>query len=500
YRSSDRFVYPPPPATPFSDVTAGMGIRWKHQENDYNDFNSHRLLPHLLSTHGPAMAVADVNGDGLDDIYVGGASGQKGLLLVQLASGQFTELAGPTTVPTEETAAVFFDADGDGDQDLFVASGGNDRSLKDPAINDHLYLNDGKGGFTQHIFPPLSASKSTVSVADVDHDGDADLFIGVLTAAFDYGLLPASYLLLNDGHANFSAAPRSMIDLHIAGMVSSSAFADVNADGWTDLVLAGEWMPVTVYLNKNGKFSASQLSGSEGLWQSVTVADLDHDGHPDLLAGNYGLNSKLHASNENPLRMYVKDFDHNGQPEQILTYSTEQKEYSFLGKDELEVQLPVMKKSYLRYQDFAGKTIQEIFAGQLDDVEPFKCVTLSSGVFRNDGKGNFTFEALPDEAQYSPVFAMLADDVNGDGRTDLLTAGNFFGVSPYEGRYDANRGFLFLSGKNGFEFMSPGRSGFVNPGESRDLKKIKTARGWLYVAAHNNAGLQFFRLSENVTQ
>ncbi|RYY55641.1 MAG: RNA-binding protein [Chitinophagaceae bacterium] len=493
YDAAVKYQYPAAPLPILREVTDGMGIRWAHHENEYNDFNSHRLMPHMLSTRGPAMAVADLNGDGLDDLYVCGASGQKGVFLFQLPDGRFREMEGLTNTPTEETAAVFFDADGDGDMDLFVTGGGNERSTRDPALADHLYLNDGKGGFTEKTFPLLPASKSTVSAADVDGDGDTDLFIGVMAASADFGNLHESWIVLNDGKGNFSKAPESLIDLRLPGMVTVSAFADVNRDGLPDLVLAGEWMPVQVWINQRGHFSKNEIAGSSGLWQSITVADIDGDGHPDLLAGNYGLNSKLHADADNPMKLYVKDFDKNGQPEQVLTCTVAGKEYTFLGKDELEVQLPVMKKTFLRYRDFAGKTVQEVFGGQLGDASVFEAANLSSGIFHNDGKGNFSFKPLPAEAQYSPLFSILPVDINTDGRTDLVTAGNFSGVTPYEGRYDANTGFIFLAGKEGFDFLSPVQSGFMNPGESRSVKKIKTSKGWLFVVAHNNGMLKFFR-------
>ncbi len=483
----------PVPANIFKEVTAGMGLNWKHQENDFTDFNSQRLLPHELSSRGPKLAVADVNSDGLDDLYACGAAGQPGVLLIQTAEGRFREVPMDKPAGMEETDAIFFDADGDGDSDLFITSGGNERKGNDPALSDRLFLNDGNGNFSAGgTVPALFSNKTCVSAADIDHDGDLDLFIGVMAAPGAYGTLTDSYLLLNDGNGNFSLAPSNIIDLHHAGMISSCCFTDLDRDGYPELVLAGEWMNVTVWHNKKGVYKRSEIAGTSGLWQSLSAADLNGDGFPDLLAGNYGLNSKLHASEASPLRMYVKDFDKNGQAEQIVTYTVNGKEYTFLGKDELEVQLPVMKKTYLKYSDFAGRTVQEIFGDQLKDAAVYSVQTMQTGLFINDGNGNLAFTALPADAQVSPVFAMLARDLDADHRPDVITAGNFFGVSPFEGRYDGNWGNIFMARPRGYQFLSPARSGFFNRGESRDLRVIRTKKGDLFVVAHNNDSLTFF--------
>ena len=277
-------------------------------------------------------------------------------------------------------------------------------------------------------------------------------------------------------------------------MVTDAAFVDLNKDGFTDLVLAGEWMPVQLLINHEGKFSKAKELSLTGLWQSLTIADIDGDGRADILAGNYGLNTKLHASTGSPLKLYVGDFDKNGTIDQLLTYTVGKKEYSFLGKDELEKQLPGLRKQFLKYTDFAGKTVQEVFGQQLKGAEVLTAASLSGGVLKNEGNGKFHFMPFPFAAQDAPIFAVLASDINSDGLPDVITGGNLFGVIPYEGRYDASWGTLMLGQKNGdLECVPPVTSGLLIRGEVRDIKKLKTARGWLYVVARNNEPLSFFR-------
>jgi hypothetical protein len=495
----NRDAYFPKARPLFENISDSIDLKWKHRENAFNDFNQQYLIPHELSTAGPKLAVADVNGDGLDDLFVCGARFQGGRLFFQTPSGHFMETG--TTVfmqdsICEDVNALFFDADGDGDPDLYVASGGNEFEGKNPALLDRLYINDGKGNFTRSVYalPQFYGNKSALCAADIDHDGDLDLFVGVRADARAYGKPVTSRLLLNDGKGHFSLAPDNVIDLKNIGMITDACFADLDKDGYPELVVAGEWMSVAIYNNKGGKFTRSGQQFPPGLWQTIRIADVDGDGNPDILAGNFGLNSKLHASEEAPLKLYVKDFDENGSTDQLLAYTVNGKEYSFLGKDALERQLPGIKKSFLKYADFAGKTVQEIFGKQLDDARILEARTLSSGIFKNDGHGRFSFHPFPDGAQVSPVFSFCADDVNSDGIPDIITGENFYGVTPYEGRYDAGWGDILLGERDGsFKWISPVKSGWLVRGEVRDIKKLKTAAGFIYAVARNNDSLIFFR-------
>ena len=499
--ASGKFEYDAffPKARPvFKNITDSVGLKWKHRENAFTDFNQQYLIPHELSTAGPKLAIADVNGDGLDDIFVCGARFQGGRLFKQTKSGHFTETDSVVFMrdsACEEVNALFFDADGDGDPDLYVASGGNESEGNNPALLDHLYLNDGKGNFTRsdNALPALYGNKSALCAGDIDHDGDIDLFVGVRANALAYGLPQTSWLLLNDGKGHFSVAGENIIDLKNIGMVTDAAFADFNKDGYPDLVIAGEWMPVTLFHNQRGKFEKREQLEPAGLWQTINIADIDGDGNMDILAGNFGLNSKLHATAEAPLKLYVKDFDKNHLTDQILTYTKNKKEYTFWGKDALEKQLPGIKKNFLRFNDFAGKTVQEVFGRQLEGAKVLQVQTLSSGIFKNDGHGKFRYEPFSEEAQVSPIFSFCVDDINEDGLADIISGGNLYGVTPYEGRYDASWGDILLSGKDGHsKWLSPVSSGWLVRGEVRDIKKIKTSRGFIYVVARNNDSLVFF--------
>ncbi|HEV3251613.1 MAG TPA: VCBS repeat-containing protein, partial [Puia sp.] len=296
------------------DISKLVQVDWKHEEDNFIDFNDQYLIPHMESTRGPKLAIADVNKDGLDDIFVCGAKGQPGCLLIQTKAGHF--IKSDTAVfkknkESEGVDAVFFDANSDGYPDLYVVSGGNEYEDGDPNLADHLYLNDGKGHFTEALnaLPPIFTNKSSVTVADINRDGHIDIFVGGLASAKKYGFTKApSYLLLNDGKGHFTLANDSVISLKETGIVTSSVFADINHDGWDDLIVVGEWMGVKIFVNDKGRFKPMEISHSTGLWQTVFVTDLNGDGKPDILAGNWGHNSKLYAGKDGLLKLYVKDF------------------------------------------------------------------------------------------------------------------------------------------------------------------------------------------------
>lgn len=479
------------------DLSPQMGITWQHKEDVFNDFNVQRLIPHQLSTRGPALAVGDVNGDGREDVFAGGAAGQPPLLALQQADGSFRpslQHALLADSAAEDVDALFFDADGDGDLDLYVVSGGNEFRMQNPALQDRLYLNDGRGNFTKAVqqLPDLRVNKSCVAAADIDRDGDLDLFVGVLADPVAYGMPQTSYLLINDGQGHFSLASPQQAPLQNIGMVTSAVWADINADTYPDLVLAGEWMPVSIFLNQKGVLQKMETGLPSGWWQSLTVADLDGDGRMDILAGNFGLNSKLQASSSAPLRLYLKDLDANGQIDPILTYTRPEGEFTFLGKDELENQWPAIKKKFLRYADFAGKNLREIFGNELNDALVLEAAELRSGIIWNKANGRLLFEALPVAAQVAPVFAWATGQFDQQGPADILAAGNFHGVTPYEGRYDANRGSLLRGLQAGpqLTFISGGGLTPIS-GEVRAIRRIRTVKGELLLVGRNNASLQW---------
>jgi enediyne biosynthesis protein E4 len=376
---------------------------------------------------------------------------------------------------------------------LYVVSGGNEYADGNPALADKLYLNDKKGHFfaaAAGSLPGIFTNKTCVAVADVDKDGDNDIFIGGFASANTYGYAQPSYLLINDGKGNFTNAAAPVIDLKETGMLTSAAFTDVNNDGWPDLVVAGEWMPVKIFMNNKGIFKETELPKSTGLWQTLFVTDINGDGYPDILAGNWGHNSKLYAGKDGPLKLYVKDFDKNGSVEQVMAYTVNGKEYTFLAKDELEREMPVLKKAYLSYHEVAGQTVQYMFYDLFKDYKELKAEVMGSSAFINDGKGNFTRYDLPPETQQAPVFSFSQ---SGSNAKNYLAAGNFYGVTPYEGRYDALHPTLFSYNGPTAQFNVLSTLPDIN-GEIRDAKWINyIGNQKLLVMARNNNELVFLK-------
>jgi len=483
-------------------VENDTAINWKHNENDFSDFNVQFLIPHKLSTRGPKIAVADVNGDGLDDFYACGAKEQPGCLMLQQKNGKFAKIDSAVFIADarcEDVDAIFFDANGDGFSDLYVVSGGNEITGNNKMLLDRLYINNGKGHYSKALdaLPLIFQNKSCITVADIDKDGDQDIFVGNLANANAYGLPQTSFLLLNNGKGIFSLAGESTIALSKIGMVTSASFADINNDGWSDLVVAGEWMPITVFINKKAVFEKSIVPHSTGWWQTLFIDDVNQDGQLDILAGNWGWNNKFCSGKNGPVKLYVADFDKNGQTDQLLSYTRDGREYPFLAKDEVERPLPVLKKHYLLYADYAGVEMKEVFKGFVDDVTPLEAERLGSAVCYGNSKGGFNIVDLPLALQRSPIFAF--QKVNGSKGTQnhYLSAGNFFDVIPYEGRYDAQPLALFQSNQNNIIKALPQQNLSEIKGQFRDLKWVHSIKhGPVIVAGANNEGLLILTLSK----
>jgi enediyne biosynthesis protein E4 len=481
----------------FSDVTARVGVSVAHRENDAYDYNREPLMPHLLSREGPALAVADVNGDGLDDLYVGGAKWQPGTLLLQRRNGSFQPSAQPSLAAdslNEDVDAAFFDADGDSDSDLYVVSGGNEFWGEADALRDRLYLNDGRGSFQRstNALPLSFENGSCVVPADFDGDGRVDLFVGARVVSRQYGLIPRSRLLHNVGGGRFIDVTKERAPaLERAGLVTSAAWIDYDGDRQLDLVVAGEWMPVRVFRQEKGHFTdrteSAGLAKSEGWWSSVATADLDADGRSDLVLGNLGLNSYIKAKADEPARLYVADFFDNGTIEQILTFYRSGVSYPMGGRDDLVKLMPQLRSRYTSYSAFGASRIDQILpANELRKATILEARNFATSIALNRG-GRFTLQPLPAEAQFAPVYATLSDDFDGDGRTDLMLAGNFSGVTPVRGSYDASRGLLLRgSGDGRFVAVDWRDSRLDIPGEVRDLRTLRHAGGGRLIAVARN--------------
>jgi hypothetical protein len=492
----------------FTDATDEAAIPFVHRENDFVDFDRERLIPKLVSTEGPYLAVADVNGDGLQDAFIGGAKDQAGQLLIQRRDGSFVpsnEAVFEQDRVSEDLGAVFFDANGNGHADLYVVSGGNEFSDMAPALQDRLYLNDGRGNFRKaegHL-PAMNASGSRVVAHDIDGDGDVDLFIGGRVVPFRYGVDPTSALLRNDGRGRFSDATRELApELARVGMVTDALWQDVDRDGRADLIVVGEWLPISVFRSTGGgklePLNVAGLEKSHGWWNRIVAGDFTGDGRTDFVVGNLGLNTRLRASEDEPATMHVMDFDRNGFVDQIVSVYDNGVSYPILLRDDLIKALPFLKARYLSYEDYAEQTVVDIFAADdLAEAVVKKAYIFASALVRNNGDGSFTMVPLPLEAQIAPVYGILARDVDRDGKLDLLLAGNFDGVRPEIGRMSASHGLVLRGiGDGTFAPVRPAESGFVVPGQAREIRAIATSRGELYVVTRNNDRPLVFRAND----
>ena len=485
----------------FSDITAST-LDYLHQESKFTDYDRDVLLKQKYSTQGPAMAVGDVNGDGLDDIYMGGAAGQVKKLYIQKSNGTFVESPQEDfakDITTENTDALFFDADGDGDLDLVVVTGSNEFAENAPELHDLLYLNDGKGNLKRDArFPSLFENGSCVTAADFDKDGDLDLFIGSRMIPGKYGLSPRSNLFINDGTGAFkNQSKRYMPNVTNLGMVTDATWADINGDGYPDLMICQDWGNIEVYVNKNGReLVPNSIPNTGGLWKTIKSVDIDNDGDLDFVVGNTGENNKIKASDDAPAKLYVGDFDQNGIYEQLITCITEDGEsYPMVLKAELQRAVPSIKQKFVKYEDYARKKVEDMFdEKQLQNTIVKDIQTTSTVLLINDGKGNFSLKILPHEVQYSPVMAVESGDFNHDGHVDLLLAGNFYDNLPEWGRFDMNYGLYLTGDGNGnFKTLLPSKSGFKTVGQVRKMAKIKTSAGKeMVVLAKNDDKAQVF--------
>jgi len=493
---------PPSHKTIFSSISV-PGLEFRHRENDWEDIDREALIPANLSAEGPALAVGDVNGDGLEDIFVGGATDQLSQLFIQQPGGRFSVSVQPVFLNdryTEDVDAAFFDADGDGDRDLYLVRGGSEEFTGSPILADRLLLNDGQGQFTHSppgTVPLLMQNGSCVRPADFDGDGDMDLFLGTRSIPGAYGISPEQYILENDGSGSFlPLTPDRLGALNKAGMVTDAQWFDHDLDGDPDLVVVGTWMNVSVFRNDQGSFtditSDAGLGENSGWWNCIECADLDMDGDMDLVAGNHGLNTMLKATLEEPVELWLNDFDNNGIPDPIICTYQDGQSYPIASLDELKRQIIGIDRIYTSYASYGGQSVKDIFGEELLARSMLKKATqFESAVFVNNGDGTYQRLILPLEAQFSPIRDILSGDFNEDGIPDLLLAGNNYASRPSLGRQDASPGWFLLGKKNlEFKILWPDKSGFSLDGDIRKMHLIDLEGESVLVSLANNGYLE----------
>ncbi|GAB3516489.1 VCBS repeat-containing protein [Emticicia fontis] len=506
---------PTAPTTLFTDISTQLNVPYKHEEPDFIDFNVQKLLPHKLSQFGPAMAVGDVNGDGLEDMFVGGSAQHKGKFMIQSKDGKFSiqDLLdgqdGPAKT-TEDMGVLLFDAENDGDLDLYIVSGSYEMNPGSPELQDKFYLNDGKGHFTlsPQAIPQFLKSGSCIKAADFDHDGDLDLFIGGRVEPNKYPSPVSSYILRNDsskGQVKFTditakVAPK----LQNIGLICDALWSDYDNDGWQDLIVVGEWMPITIFKNNKGKLEPAlqtgALSGKIGWWTSITPGDFDNDGDIDYIAGNVGLNTLMQANEGQPVSVYAKDFNNDGFFDAIPTVyfpdkDGNRKEFPYNTRDDLAKQFIQTRQRFQNYAKFSEATINEILKPEeMNNALILKANWMKSSYIENKGGGIFEVKELPIHAQFAPIFGMVAEDFDQDGNLDVLISGNDFGTELAVGRQDAMNGLLLKGdGKGNFAPVLPENSGYCVGGDAKSLVRLADARGgMLLVASQNRNTLKFF--------
>ncbi|HLD53195.1 MAG TPA: VCBS repeat-containing protein [Sediminibacterium sp.] len=495
----------------FEDITEATGLNYQHQENPFNEFDREPLIPYMNSAEGPALAIADINGDGLEDVFIGASKTFHNAVYLQLANGKFKAMPQPALLQDsmwENTDAIWADVNKDGSNDLIIASGGNEYYGEDAHLLPLLYLNDGKGNLTRKAdaFKAIYTTQSQIVADDINGDGHIDLFIAGRVEPWKYGVAPRSYLLQNDGTGMFTDVTSSYSSsLLNPGMITDAQFVDLNKDGSKDLLLSSAWGTIDAFIKKGNKYEKQTLLNQTGWWQSLTVTDINEDGNLDIIAGNFGLNSRLKASEQEPVRMYVNDFDNNGRAEQVITYYLRGKEMPFASKIQLEKSLPVLKKKFLYAEDFAKASLDQLFdSDKLNKSLQLKATQFANIILINKGKGKFEPVEMPMNAQLSNYRVVipfkgitkkqqLAQSTSrANMGNNYLLLGNF-GYNNIEiGRQDADFGTLLEWNQQG----SPEASAMkmLIEGEVRNAAPISIANAQCWILAKNNGALQVLKL------
>jgi len=488
----------------FEEITQKVTLDYKHEEEDYIDFNVQKLLPHKLSQFGPSMSVGDINADGIEDVFVAGSKNHKGKFLLQQPNGTFKTIdllpgKDGSEKLSEDMGTLLFDADKDGDLDLYIVSGSNESAPNAPEYQDKLYINDGKGHFIENInaLPKFLKSGSCVKAADFDKDGDLDLFVGGRVEPNMYPKPVNSYILLNDKGIFRDVTTQFAPILQNIGMICDVSWSDFDNDGWLDLVMAGEFMPITILKNNQGKsfliHESEELKSKVGWWNSVASGDFDNDGDIDYIFGNNGLNTLLKASNKLPVSIYAKDFNNDGFFDAIPTVfykdtEGDRKEFPFNTRDDLAKQFIQTRQRFQNYAKFSQATIKEILKPEeLKDAIVVRATFFESSYMENLGNGKFSIKALPIEAQFAPIFGIITQDFDQDGNLDILLAGNDYGIEVSVGRNDAFQGLMLRGdGKGNFLTVNMQKSGFCADGDAKSLVKVLNPKGKLMTLVSQN--------------
>lgn len=500
---SDNGVETAPPEgnQKFKDAIASLNLSdVAHKENEFDDYLREILLPHKMSQFGPSIGVGDVNGDGREDFFMGGAAGYPGALFVQNDRGKFDKVEKGAWVQdkaSEDMGVAFLDIDGDSDLDLFVVSGGNEFDPDDPQLQDRLYLNNGKGDFqkSSSLLPSYFTSGSCAIPQDFDQDGDVDLFIGGRLVPGKYPRAANSHLLENQGGKFVDVSMEKAPGLYELGMVTAADWLDYNNDGLDDIVVVGEWMPVTIFVQRaDGQFEKQIMDGledSEGWYYSVKADDIDQDGDQDIVVGNLGLNYKYKASMQEPFEVYSYDFDENGSLDIVLSYYEHGESFPVRGKSCSTQQIPSIGEKFKTYAKFGESNLQDVYGAALNTALNLKAKTFASAYIENLGDDGFKIRNLPSLAQASSINSILINDYDGDGHKDLLVSGNLYPAEIETPRNDAGTGLLLKGdGKGNFSPVATNESGFFTPNDVKDMKVIKVGAREVILVANNDDYLQ----------
>jgi hypothetical protein len=491
--------YIKPTVPPMEDITAVTDLHYQHIENPFNEFDREPLMPHMLTTEGPALAVADINHDGLEDVFIGASKTFHNAVFLQTTAGKFIKTVQPDMLKDsmwENVDAVWVDVNNDNNPDLVIASGGNEYYGKDSHLLPLIYLNDGKGNLTKRsdAFTEIFTTQSVVAPCDFNGDGKMDLFIGGRAEPWKYGKMPMSFLLKNDGTGKFTDVTQQYAkELQLAGMVTNAQWVDINKDGIKDLLLCYEWGGIDAFINNKTGFTKKIISDKKGWWNFILPVDIDNDGDMDFVAGNFGLNSRLKASEKEPVCMYYNDFDNNGKKDQVLTYYLKGEQIPFATKQDLEKQMPMLKKKFLYAEDFAKASLTTLFGeDKIKEADKLAVNYFSNAVFINDGNMQFHPVDLPFQSQLSTYKDALVINANNDNLPDILMVGNYYENNVEIGRQDADFGTILLNkGKGKFDYQP--LNGLVIKGQVRHIRSIQIKGKQAFILAKNNDSLEIIQ-------